>query len=467
MTHVVNTYTWWAAVGWGVAASGAVAAGAAACSLAWRFVRRSVLARRDARRSAYRSVVNALRAAREGAAGPDISPAVLADDVFLSCLVDAFGDGRAEHRRRLTAYAERFGYIERLGGLSRSPWTRQRLRAARWLGRLAHPDSVADLTRMTRDRSRRVRSTAVTALGAVQAPRALAALVALLDGQSFTVGLRRVPASCLTDALAAHGADAVLSVLPSLQSPSPAVRATAADVLARTPHHDPRVRAALAAALEDPDGEVRARAAKAIGRSGDAGAAAPLVTALSDPVWFVRLQAARAIGVLAYGRAVRPLVSALTDESWQVRAAAAAALRHVGDAAVPALTECLFESRDRYAKEQVVEELQRTRLLLEQVEALDGAHAGVAFAAQRFLREMARHGATTVLLDALRRHPRAGVRRRLAAALGTVDVPRVLTVLHDLAEHDRDPGVREAARRALTGRPPGAVGGTAARERAA
>ena len=44
--------------------------------------------------------------------------------------------------------------------------------------------------------------------------------------------------------------------------------------------------------------------------------------------------------------------------------------------AVPALTECLFESRDRYAKEQVVEELQRTPLLLEQIEALDGTHAG-------------------------------------------------------------------------------------------
>jgi HEAT repeat protein len=332
---------------------------------------------------------------------------------------------------------------------------------------LGHVHGVVDLIRLTQDRSLRVRSAAVTALGAVRDARALAALVALLDGPALGSGPRRVPISALTDALAVYGTDAVLSVLPRLQSPSPAVRTTAADVLARTPHPDPGVRTALVAALDDPESEVRARAAKAIGRSGDAGAAASLVKALSDPVWFVRLQAARAIGVLAHNRAVRPLVAALTDESWQVRATAAAALRQLGETAVPALSECLFESRDRYAKQQVVEELQRTPLLREQVEALDCAHAGAAFAAQRFLREMARHGATTVLVDALQRHPRAGVRRRLAAALGTVDVPRVLSALHDLAEHDRDAGVREAARRALTGRPLGAAGGTAERERAA
>jgi hypothetical protein len=71
------------------------------------------------------------------------------------------------------------------------------------------------------------------------------------------------------------------------------------------------------------------------------------------------------------------------------------------------------------------------------------------------------------LLDALRAHPRVTVRRRLALALGTVDVPRVIAVLHDLAEHDRDSGVREAARRALTGRSDLAAGGSAIREQAA
>lgn len=467
MTHIVNSYTWWAAVSWALAVSGAVAAAAAACSWAWRFVRRSVLAQRDVRRSAYRAIVERLRVAPDPVAVPDISSGVLADDLFLSSLADACDDGGAEGRARLTIYAERFGYVDRLCDLSRSPWARQRARAARWLGRLAHPNGVADLGRLSEDRSVRVRSAAVAALGAVRDTRALETLVTLLDGQALSVGPRGVPMSCLTNALAAHGADAVLSLLPRLRSPSPAVRMAAADVLARTPHPDPLVRTALVAALDDPDGEVRARAAKAIGRSGDAGAAPPLVKALADPVWFVRLQAAKAIGVLAHERAVRALVTALTDEAWQVRAAAAEALRRVGGPAVPALTTCLFESRDRYAKEQVVEELQRTPWLLEQVEALDAMHAGAAFAAQRFLREMARHGATSVLLDALRRHPRAGVRRRLVAVLAVLDAPRVIAALHDLAEHDRDAGVRDASHRALTGRPDRSIGRRTGRERAA
>jgi HEAT repeat protein len=328
---------------------------------------------------------------------------------------------------------------------------------------------VSDLIRLTEDRSLRVRSAAVAALGPARDARAQSALLTLLDGSASGPSRRPrpVPVRVLTQALAAQGADVTLLVLSRLQSPSAAVRTVAADVLASAPNPHPRVRAALLAALEDPEGEVRARAAKTIGKIGSPGGVVPLIKTLSDPVWFVRLQAAKAIGALAHERAVRALVTALTDEAWQVRAAAAEALRRVGEPAVPALTECLFESRDRYAKEQVVEELQRTPLLLEQVEALDGTHAGAAFAAQRFLREMARHGAISVLLDALRRHPRAGVRRRLVAVLSVVDAPRVIAALHDLAEHDRDAGVREASHRALTGRPDGSIGRRAGRERAA
>jgi HEAT repeat protein len=467
MIQIGHSYTWWEAAGWALAVAGAVVTAAAACSLAWRLGRRSLLTRRDVRRERYRAIVETLRAATDHASAPHVEPRVVCDDVFLACLADACDGARPDGRSRLAAYGERFGYIARFRDLSRSRWARQRLRAARWLGRLAHPDAVPDLIRMTDDRSARVRSASVTALGAIREARAQVALIMLLDARALSAGPRRVPISCLTNALTAHGADVVSSLLPCLQSPSPVVRTAVAEVLARTPQPHPRVQAALLAALEDPEGEVRARAAKAIGRSGDGGAVASLVKALTDPVWFVRLQAARAIGTLAHGRAMRPLVTALTDESWQVRAAAAAALRRLGDPAVPALTECLFQSRDRYAKEQVVEELQRTPYLREQVEALDSPHPGAAFAAQRFLREMARHGATTVLVGALRRHPRASVRRKLAVALGAVDVPRVLAALHDLAEHDRDAGVRDAARRALTGRPSWTAWRNTGQERAA
>jgi HEAT repeat protein len=451
---------------WALGISGAVVALAAACSWCWRAVRRAVLTHRDLRQAGVRAIVDAL-ATREPGAAPDIVPRVLVDDVFLTCLAERFDQAPDELRARLAAHAEHFGYVTRFRALSRSTWARQRLRAARWLGRLQHRDGVPDLIQLAGDRSSRVRAAAVAALGTARDERAQSALAALLDEHASGSGRRSVPVQVLTRALAAHGAAGISLALSRLRSPSAAVRTAAADVLASASGPHPGVCAALLSALDDGESEVRARAAKAIGNIGDAGAVGSLIKTLADPVWFVRLQTAKAIGALAHERAVRALVTALTDEAWQVRAAAAEALRRVGGPAVSALTECLFESRDRYAKEQVVEELQRTPLLLEQVEALDGTHDGAAFAAQRFLREMARHGATSALLDALRRHPRAGVRRRLVAVLGVVDAPRVIAALHDVAEHDRDAGVREASRRALTGRPDRSMGRRADRERAA
>ncbi len=453
---------------WAPAAAAALAAAGAAVALARRYARRSTLRRRDADRAGYHTIVDRLATAGPGLrAGDDPSPATLTDPMFLACLADAFDGASPEPRIRLAARCETFGYGERFRAHTRSAWAWRRMDAARWLGRLGHREGTADLIRLTGDRSARVRSAAVAALGASRGRDALTALTTCLDGIGAGTDRRVVPSAILTRALVGQGPDAIPALVPRMQSRWGAVRRIVVDVLACAPESDPRVRSVLSAALRDRDAEVRAAAAKAIGHVGDASAVALLASALSDPVWFVRLQVARALGARAHHRAVRPLVSALTDESWQVRAVAADALRRLGDPAVPALTDCLFSSRDRYAKEQVVEELQRTPFLREQVEALDSPAPGAVFAAQRLLREVARHGATTILLAALRSHPRVSVRRRLTLALGTVDVPRVIAVLHDLAEHDRDPGVREAARRALTGRSDLGAGESTSRDLAA
>lgn len=469
MVQLSDPYTWWSAAIWAPTASVALAAAGAGFALTRRLVRRAALQRRDARRAGYRAIVDDLSDARLGVptAPADLPAAVLTDHVFLACLAEAFDCASPELRARFIAHCGRFGYGERFRALTRSPWAWRRMDAARWLGRLGQRDGLPHLIRLTGDRSARVRSAAVGALGSLRDPEARDALVRCLDEIASAFDRRAVPPDVLTRALVGQGAEAVPALLPRMQSRSGVVRKIAVEVLACAPESDPRVRGALLSALEDRDAEVRAAAAKAIGHVNDTSAVALLAKSLSDPVWFVRLQAARALGTLARQRALRPLVSALTDESWQVRAAAADALRRLGEPAVPALTECLFTSRDRYVKEQVVEELQRTPFLHEQVEALDSQVPGAVFAAQRFLREVARHGAITVLLDALRAHRRVTVRRRLALALGTVDVPRVIAVLHDLAEHDRDAGVREAARRALTGRSDLAAGGPTAREQAA
>jgi HEAT repeat protein len=61
------------------------------------------------------------------------------------------------------------------------------------------------------------------------------------------------------------------------------------------------------------------------------------------------------------------------------------------------------------------------------------------------------------VLDALRRHPRPAVRRRLVEVLAGLETPRVIAALREAMNGERDPDVRAAAGRALS-----RVGGRAA-----
>jgi HEAT repeat protein len=394
----------------------------------------------------------------------------MVDGMVLGLLASAWGRAQGEARACLSALDERVGYTE---GLRRATWSVfawRRARAAHWLGRLGRREAVSDLIRLIEDPFREVRCAAVTALGSIRDPRALSALLKVVDRvadgpfhrwrpfarRAATAG-RCVPIGVLTGALVAQGPWAIFSLLPRLQTGPTAVREAIADVLGASPDPHPRVRAALLGALRDRDAEVRARAAKALGAIGDAGSTVPLTDALLDAVWFVRLQAARALGRLSHSGAIRALVGALTDESWQVRAAAADALRRLGPPAVTALATCLMTSHDRYAKEQIVEELQRTSMVRERIAALDDARPEVGFAAQQLLREVVRHGATRIVLDALRRHPRPAVRRRLVEVLAGLETPPVIAALREAMNGERDPDVRAAVGRVLSH-----VGGRAA-----
>ncbi len=461
---------WYQAVGWSALAAMLVAAGAAGLAMATRRSSRRVHEARDRRRARYRSVFE--RVQTDGAVETHIVTEwsqALRDGVFLDGLADAIDRADAEARSRLIALCERSGYVDRLRRAAWSVWWWRRSFAARWLGRLGSREGLVDLIRLSDDVSFRVRCAAIGALGSLRDPRVAPVLLEALDmagGGDEASSRRHVPIEIVTTALIAQGAAVTLPLLPRLYEGPIAVREAVASILSWAPDGHPSVRAALFVALCDADAEVRARAAHALGKIGDVGAVVPLADALSDAAWFVRLHAARALGRLGFPSALRPLVVALTDESWQVRAASAEALRRLGAQAVPALTECLLTSRDRYAKEQIVEELQRTTFIQGQINLLDEAQTEAGFAARRLLREAARHGATRILLDALRGHPKATVRRRLVDILGREQSPRVIAALHDVMTGDRDAGVREAAGRALTTgsprQPLDAVGGRAA-----
>jgi HEAT repeat protein len=103
----------------------------------------------------------------------------------------------------------------------------------------------------------------------------------------------------------------------------------------------------LRASLIDPDDELVASAARALGELGDSSMADPLVELLGSPrPWFVRVAAASALGALEVPRAAPALVKALNADEWDLRNAAArslVALDEDGLEAVVAATDSISD----------------------------------------------------------------------------------------------------------------------------
>jgi HEAT repeat protein len=155
--------------------------------------------------------------------------------------------------------------------------------------------------------------------------------------------------------------------------------------------------------LAHPDPEVRGKALRVVARvekesfSCDPGIFLPL---LNDPVWFVRLQTAKTIGKLKCENFIEMLKKLALDERWQVRDAATLSLLEAGEASVDAFLE-LLETPDRYAKESISEEIQRTGFVLTLIEYLDGADLVRKTKAERILTSMHKVGFSTPLREAV------------------------------------------------------------------
>ena len=182
---------------------------------------------------------------------------------------------------------------------------------------------------------------------------------------------------------------------------------------------DPRMVAALTAALKDTDKDVREAAMHALVQLRDPGIFEPLVQALADAVADMREQAAFGLGQLRDRRALEPLIAALKDQNGDVREQVAFALGQLRDkTAVPALAGALRDV-DADVREQV------------------------AFALGQLRDVAAIEGLTTALHDAT-----ADVREQAAFALGQIRDPRTVEPLIS-ALKDSSADVREQAAFAL------------------
>lgn len=197
-----------------------------------------------------------------------------------------------------------------------------------------------------------VRRAVISVLTETVPPEAGRLLTTLLGDEDSSV--RRAAAAGLTELVEVltPSPDLVSALTDSLRLPDPYVRAVVVDVLralrmgdralfaAALRDEQARVRAAavhalvsldeheaLAAAITDPDRDVRIAAAKGIGTIGHPASAEPLARLARDPDYLVRAAALESASSLVTDpELATAAVAAAEDEAWQVRKGAAMAL---------------------------------------------------------------------------------------------------------------------------------------------
>lgn len=291
------------------------------------------------------------------------------------------------------------------------------------------------------------RSYAVDILGRMRSERSAGKLIPLLDeedGEIVTVAVRalgRIGALGSLDAILerlpgfySHGRVAKKAVEISLRNFGPGAIRKLIEYGAR--YADP---ASLASALEvltnlkavealpfafgnlgHGDPEVRAKALKCIASAGEGLPESDkerVVASCGDPVWFVRLQAVKAVGALRYGKAWDRLGAMLLDGKWQVRNAAAAALSMAPGPAVDIFLRTL-QSVDRYAKESICEEIQKTDFMSRLMEGVDSPDPQFQIKSREILRIMCSLNYCTPIREYLKAGPSDSVRKELAHLAG-------------------------------------------------
>ena len=290
------------------------------------------------------------------------------------------------------------------------------------------------------------KSSAVDKLGRMRCEASTGKLVPLLDEQDTEIV--SVTVRALSKIGTREALEAVLERLPGLYSRSIVSRksiesslrnfgpAAAADMVRYGERYgDPFSRASvlevlgiLAAPealpfafrnLDHGDPEVRAKSLKVIGAAGGdlpSGEKDSVLPLLDDPAWFVRLQAAKALGILRHAKAVPFLAKRLVDANWQVRNAAATAVVRTSDDAIGIFLDTLGTT-DRYAKESVCEEIQKTDFVYRLIDNLGSPGREAYGKSREILRIMESLGYGTPLREYLKGGPDEGIRKELTLIL--------------------------------------------------
>ena len=230
---------------------------------------------------------------------------------------------RGRDQETLTALLDRRGAVDAARRDSHSKRAGTRARAGDFLGLSGSPSAVRDLLNLLHDPDPQVRWSAARALGRLGHPSALSPLLASLEGP------QALPVDVVADAVF-QIRDCPVSVLrQGLRSRSVPSRTVTVELLGRF-----QALAAIDDVVDllrhDPSVEVRARAARALGRMGSPRATDALIASLSDGPVAMRVQAIWALGEIGAPEAVPALQALLLGPSRHLAEPAAVALAAMG-----------------------------------------------------------------------------------------------------------------------------------------
>lgn len=183
----------------------------------------------------------------------------------------------------------------------------------------------------------------------------VAALEWLLEHPTWLAHRPHVPLVALLRAFGRPGAQVLTAALEQGVD-HPRVERAAVEALGFLGEH--RARGAIERRLSSPSVDLRATAARALGRLEAVESGTALLHALRDDAWQVRAQAAQALGRARIPIAVHALAERLTDRSWWVRHHAAYALGRLGYEGQQKLRAIESGSPDPYARDMAREVLE-------------------------------------------------------------------------------------------------------------
>ncbi|MEA2687129.1 MAG: hypothetical protein QOE93_2324 [Actinomycetota bacterium] len=245
---------------------------------------------------------------------------------------DLLPNVRGPDKEMLVALLDIGGAVETARRDSRSSRASVRLRAGGFLADAGSGAAIHDLLALLHDPNPQVRWSAARGLGRLGDPSALSPLLASLEGA------RPLPVDVVADAIFEIRTCPVAVLRQGLKSRSVATRAVTVELLGR---FQALVAAddVLALLQNDPSVEVRARAARCLGRMGTPRTVGPLLACLDDGPVAMRVQAIWALGEIGADEAGPALRTILLEGGHQMAEAAALALLGIGPFGIRLLTQ--------------------------------------------------------------------------------------------------------------------------------